>query len=81
MATAAMSDNGTTEDVWNRTEFLLEYNSLGNVMRGAPVDCGRGKTCYHLVDSYHSNEYRALRVIGEHPHICLARASYIGLTD
>lgn len=48
---------------WARTEYLIEYNSLGEVERGAPVNCGRGNTCYHLVDSARSNEYRALRVI------------------
>ena len=61
---AAAAAEISTAELWNRTEYLLEYNSLGVVERGAPVDCGRGETCYHLVDSPHSNEYRALRVIG-----------------
>ena len=50
--------------------WIAHRNSLGGagwgvraVERGAPVDCGRGETCYHLVDSPHSNEYRALRVV------------------
>ena len=66
---------------WNRTEFLIEYNSLGVVERGAPVDCGRGKTCYHLVDSPHSNEYRALRVIDKARGTNLLFAEFTNLSD
>ena len=66
---------------WSRTEFLIEYNSLGAVERGAPVDCGRGETCYHLVDSPHSNEYRALRVIDKPRGRNLLFAEFTNLSD
>ena len=66
---------------WGRTEFLIEYNSLGNVSRGAPVDCGRGRTCYHLVDSERSNEYRALRVVDAARKKNLLFAEFTDLAD
>ena len=43
--------------------------------------CGRGRACYHLVDSARSNEYRALRVIDAARKKNLLFAEFTDLAD
>ena len=59
---------------WARDTFLIEYNSLGAVERGAPGH-------YHLVDSPHSNQYRAIRVVNPALGQNLLYAEFTNLSD
>ena len=58
----------------SRDTYLIEYNSLGNVSRGAPGH-------YHLVDSTRSNQYRAIRVINVSRGHNILFAEFTDLTD
>lgn len=66
--------NKNGENVWARDTYLIEYNVLGNVQRGAPG-------FHHLVDSTHSNQYRAVRVINHEKGQNLLLAEFTNQSD
>ena len=58
-------DSSRLRSVVGRETYLIEYNALGNIVRGAPKH-------HHLVDSTHSNQYRGIRVINATHNLLLA---------